>query len=369
MKNIAVIFGGKSVEHDVSVITGVMTANTLDKSKYNVIPVLVTQSGEWVSDQKLLDIDGYKKLDLSKMNKVTLTSGKNVLYQIKGKKLKEIAPIYAVINCMHGGLGEDGSFSGIFSACGIALVGSGVLSSAVSINKRFTKTVLKGLGVSTLPCIAVSSAVQAMEKAQELTYPVIVKPNLLGSSIGVEKVKDQNQLCWAVNSALRFGDLAVIEPCLENFTEINCAAYSLGEDVIVSECEQPKGKQEVLSFSDKYEGGERVFPADINKRLSDKIKNITKKVYTECEFSGVVRIDYFISDGKVYLNEINSVPGSLAYYLFCDRLKDFSVMLDKLITSAVAEQAKKSTYSTQYHSGILTKSGTKGAKKRLQEKR
>lgn len=364
MKNIVVIFGGKSVERDVSIITGVMTANTLDRTKYNVIPILVTRSGEWVSDQSLLDVDGYKGIDENKLNKVTLISGSNVLYQIKGKKIKQLAPIYAVINCMHGGVGEDGSFSGLFSSCGIALVGSGVLPSAVSMNKRFTKTVLKGLNVSALPCTAVTSVDQAIKQSNKFSYPVIVKPNLLGSSIGVIKVQSQEQIGGAVATALKYGDLAIIEPCLENFIEINCAAYGIGEQITVSECEQPIGKQEVLSFCDKYECGKRVFPADISKKLSDKIKSITKKVYEECEFSGIVRIDYFISGQKVYLNEINSIPGSLAYYLFCDKLKDFSLLLDKLITAAVAEQSKKSTFNLEYRSGILSGAGAKGVKNR-----
>ena len=364
MKNILVIFGGKSVEHDVSIITGVMTANTLDHEKYNVIPVLVTRKGEWISGDELLDIDGYKKLDLAKLKNVALLSGSNILYEVKGKKIKAIAPISAVINCMHGGLGEDGSFSGLFSSCAIAMVGAGVMSSSISINKCFTKTVLKGLGIKSLPCTAVTSVDQAVKESNGFTYPVVVKPNLLGSSIGVVKAQTQGQLAFAVSAALKYGDTAIIEPCLENFIEINCAAYRLGDKVIVSECERAIGKQEILSFRDKYECGKRVFPADISKQLSNKIKRITKKVYAECEFSGIARIDYFISKNEVYLNEINSVPGSLAYYLFCDKLKDFSLLLDKLITEAVAKQSKISTFNFNYRSSILTGVGAKGAKNR-----
>lgn len=364
MKNVIVLFGGKSVEHDVSIITGVMTANSLDKSKYNVIPILISQSGEWFSGEPLLDIDWCKSIDFNKLNKVTFLNGKNVLYAIKGKKLKEIAHIYVAINCMHGGDGEDGSIAGVMQTCGIPLASPGVLGSAISLNKRFTKAVLKGLGVKHLPYHSVNNVQQAECIKDQLEYPVIVKPNLLGSSIGIVKVDNSNKLGEAVALSLKYGECALIEKCLQDFIEINCAVYRNEHgEIVLSECEHPVGAQEVLSFIDKYENGKRVFPADICKKLSNKIKNITKKVYQECEFNGVIRIDYFIKGNEVYLNEINSVPGSLAYYLFVDTLKEFSVMLDSLIAVAISESCKKNNALNKYNSNILNSCGAKGAKR------
>ena len=363
MKNVLVIFGGKSVEHDVSVITGVMTANVIDKQKYNVIPVLITADGEWVSGKELFDIDGYKSLDVKKLSKVTLTCASPILYKKKGKKLKEIASIYVAINCLHGGEGEDGSIAGLFNCCNIPLASPNVLSSAISMDKRFTKIVLKGLGVNVLPCDEVSSQTEAEMIKERLTYPVIVKPNLLGSSIGITKAKTPNELIESVNGALRYGERAIIEPCLDGFMEINCAAYKDQNGKIkVSECERPVGKSNILSFNDKYQGGKRIFPADVSQDVSEKIKRITKTVYKECGFNGVIRIDFFVKEDEVYLNEINAVPGSLAYYLFCDTLREFSVMVEGLIQKGVNDFAKKSTFNTSYKSNVLLGFGSKGAK-------
>lgn len=369
MKNVLVLFGGKSVEHDVSVITGVMTANCLNIEKYNVFPVLVTENGDWVTGSQLLDIDEYKTLDYKKLTKVTLKNGCNVLYKIKGKRLKEIAPIYVAINCMHGGDGENGSIAGLLATCNIPLASPNVLSSAISMDKQFTKIFLKGLGIKSLEGKSVKSMAMAEHIKDQLSYPVIVKPNLLGSSIGISKVEDKERLTSAVAFSLKYGESAIIEPCLENFIEINCAVYRNQKgELIVSECEQPIGASEVLSFGDKYENGKRIFPANISKKLSNKIKRTTKLVYDKCAFSGIIRIDYFIKDGQIYLNEINSIPGSLAYYLFCNTLSEFSKLLDQLIGVAVSEYCKKSTYLTLYRSKILNTGGIKGAKKNFKEK-
>lgn len=365
MKNVIVIFGGKSVEHDVSIITGVMTANVIDKQKFNVIPVLITADGEWVSGKELFDIDGYKSLDVNKLSKVTLTCGSPILYKKKGKKLKEIATISVAINCLHGGEGEDGSIAGLFNLCKIPLASPNVLSSAISMDKSFTKIVLKGLGVNVLPCDEVCSQTDAENIKERLNYPVIVKPNLLGSSIGIEKIKDKNGLVESVNNALRYGESAIIEPCLEGFMEINCSAFiDQNGKINVSECERPVGQTETLSFGDKYQGGKRIFPADVNKEVSEKIKRITKNVYKACKFNGIIRIDFFVKEDEIYLNEINSVPGSLAYYLFCDTLKEFSVLVERLIVKAENDFAKKSTFNTCYKSNVLFGFGVKGAKNR-----
>ncbi len=364
MKKIVVFFGGKSVESEISIITGVMTANAISREKYEVIPILVGQTGEWFTGKSLLDIDDYKNLDYRKLDRVTFVCGQNVLYKVKNKKLKPISPIYVAVNCMHGGWGEEGGLVGLISGCNIPTLSPPMLASAISLDKSFTKTVLKGLGVSALPCVTVQSAVKVSQVKDKLNYPVIVKPNLLGSSIGITKVLDSSALESAVNSALRYGAKAIIEPCLTDFTEINCAVYRASNgEIVLSPCEQPVGKDNVLSFDDKYKCGKRIFPAKISKKLSDKIQRTTKKVYEGCNFSGIIRIDYLVKGDNVYLNEINAVPGSLAYYLFCKTLKDFSVLLDDLITCAVKEYAQKSTFTCNFKSGILCSSGAKGVKK------
>jgi len=363
MKNIAVFFGGVSVEHDVSIITGVMTLNSLDRTKYNPVPVYVTTKGEWLTGELLFDLDNYKDLDQKKLNRATFLSGENVLYSVKKNKLKAVADIAVAINCMHGERGEDGSLSGLTAMCKIPLASPQTLASAVCMDKSFTKIVLAGLKVKTLPYFYAEREEQLKNLPAKLTYPLIVKPNCLGSSVGINVANDQKQLLTAFRFAKRFGDGVIIEPCLNGFKEINCAGYRTPDKCVkVSECEQPVGRTEILSFADKYKGGKRVFPAEIEKSLSDKIKETTEKVYTALKCQGVIRIDYFIKDKEIYLNEINTVPGSLAHYLFGQTMKDFSSMINELISVAETNFAKESTFVTKNRTDILSGVGSKGAK-------
>ena len=363
MKKIAVFFGGKSVEHDISLITGVMTANSIDKERYSVIPVLVDTDGAWYTGNELLDLDGYKNLNYKKLKRVCIVSGDNVLYELRGKRLKKIDSIFMAINCMHGENGEDGSLIGSLKMSNIATCSPDLLASSISIDKAFTKTVMKGLGVKVVKGKTVDSVENALAVLEKFKFPLIVKPNLLGSSIGVSKVNTKEELIDGVNLALKYGKKALIEECVKDLVEINCGAYFDGKEVVVSECERPVLIGEFLSFSDKYKKGKRVFPADIDKELSDKIKSITKKVYESLNFNGVIRIDYFISNGEVYLNEINSVPGSLAYYLFSDTLKGFTAMLNELIDAGQKEFLQKNSYVNEYKSGILLGFGAKSTKR------
>ena len=252
-----------------------------------------------------------------KLNKVCIVQGENALYEVKGKKLKKIENIFCAVNCLHGERGEDGALSGLLSMSNIPITSSGILPSAISMDKSFSKIALKGLGVPTLKSITVKSQKEIDKVVKQFDFPVIVKPNLLGSSIGITKAIDKASLQIGIANALKYGESAIIEPFLENFIEINCAVYRDENGIInLSECERPIARDKILSFGDKYQEGKREFPAKIKKEISEKIKKLTKKVYEGLNFDGVIRIDYFVIDNKVYLNEINSVPGSLSYYLF-----------------------------------------------------
>ena len=365
MKNVAVFFGGSSVEHDISVITGVLTANSLNKEKYNVIPIYVHNNGLWYTGENLLDLDEYKNLKVDKLERVSVVLGDNKIYRIiRGRKIKVAMEISLAINCMHGERGEDGSLCGVLNMCGIPLCSPPIMASAVSMDKSITKMVMSGLRVKTLPSVTVGENYKISEIKQKIKYPMIIKPCCLGSSIGIVKAKDDRELEQGIANGLRYGDKVLIEPLLEDFYEINCGAYFDGEKVIVSECEKPVSKGGILSFTDKYVSGKRIFPADVPKEVSDKIKAITKKVYQSLYFTGVIRIDFFVKGQSVYLNEINSVPGSLAFYLFCDTIKEFSVVLDKLVAETEKRSARESTFNRKYNSGVLFSCGSKGAKKK-----
>lgn len=363
MKKIGIVFGGTSVEHDVSVITGVMISNTLNKEKFDAVPIYVDKDGKWFTGEELLNVENYKDLQYKRLTQVSFIEGDSTLYFVKGKKIKPYCVLSACINCLHGERGEDGALCGILNMCKVPLASPDILPSAISINKAVSKIVFKGLNVKTLPCFKIKNIDDIDKIKEKLVFPVIVKPNKLGSSIGIKKADDINELYAFVLEALRYDDTAIVEKCLSNFTEINCAAYSgVDKKTVVSLCERPVGKEEILSFSDKYQGGDREFPAKIPIKLSNKIQAITKKVYEELEFTGVIRIDYFIIDGEVYLNEINAVPGSLAYYLFKDTLKEFSFILEEEIKRAEKDYALSTTLKKEFKSSILDIKGIKGGK-------
>ncbi len=364
MKNVAVFFGGQSVEHDVSVITGTLTVNSLDAQKYNGVPVYVSQEGKWYTGESLKDIDGYKNLKLNKLKQVTFVGGSNVLSTVKGNKIKPLCEVAVAVNCMHGERGEDGSLAGLLNMCGVPLANPSTYASSTAISKTNTKLLLKGLHVKTLPYVTVESVKDLHIVTKSLDFPLFVKPDCGGSSIGVGKAENKAQLLEAVLNALRYGDKVIIEPYVQNCVEINCACYSYKGKLYPSLCEKPVGAKQFLSFDDKYCDGQREFPADIPQELSERIRNITQRVYSALNASGVIRIDYMLIDGQIYLNEINTVPGSLAYYLFTDTLKGFSELLTKWISVAQESFSKSQTHVKCFNSSILNGiSGSKGAKR------
>lgn len=365
MKSIAVFFGGQSVEHDISIITGVLTANSLDKEKYLPIPIYVGHNGVWYTGDELLDLDNFKRINLQKLTQVAFISGDNALYSVNKNRLKKIDNVAVAVNCMHGERGEDGSLSGLLNMCKVPFVCPPLAASAICMDKNLTKIFLKGIGVKTLKSVTVEGLGQTQQVFKSLQFPLIVKPSKLGSSIGISKAETPNELNFAVSYALKFCQSAIIEPLLNDFVEINCAAYmDESGEIKVSQCERPVGRTNILSFKDKYESGKRIFPADISEKYSNKIMQTTFKIYSALNAKGIIRIDYFICKGEVFVNEINTVPGSLAYYLYSDTLKGFTQILNSLIRVAEKEFAVESTLVKSFDSGVLKSFGSKGAKKK-----
>lgn len=364
MKNILVFFGGQSVEHDISIITGVMALNAIDKNKFNPIPVYITKMGEWLSGEELFELDEFKNLNYKKLKRVCILQGSNMLYQLKNNKLKEIGNIYCAVNCLHGERGEDGCLFGLLEMSNIPTTSSSLLASAISMDKSFTKIALKSINIPTIKGITVESQKDIEKVLKKLKFPLIIKPNLLGSSIGINKATNKEELSNAIKTALKYGKSAIVEPMLNNLTEINCAVFRDENGLInISECERPIARDKFLSFGDKYKSGKREFPAKIDKALSNKIKSLTYKIYDKLNFQGVIRIDYFITEKNVFVNEINSIPGSLSYYLFYDTIKGFSKLLTSLIMASERENLQKRTYIREYNSGILAGFGSKGSKR------
>lgn len=374
MKNILVVFGGRSCESDVSVVTGLLTVSSLDVTKYNAIPLYVSKSGKFYTGEALKKLETFKKyadvsLDPS-VSKAVFLAGENTVFTLKKGKLVKGAEIAAVINCCHGGVGENGSLSGYFVVTGIPVCSPEVFACSVTMDKSLTKIFLKGLKILSPNYVAVKvdgdveRDVKRIEEA--LKYPVIVKPSSQGSSIGIGVAKNKKELIAAINYAYRFDNTVIVEQYLDGAEEFNCAAYKNGDKIVVSECEKPLYKGEILTFDDKYISGDREFPAKISAELSNEIKSLTERVYSALDCVGVIRVDYLYYRGKLYLNEVNSVPGSLALYLFSNKPNDFKKVLDDIITTGERRyNIKKSAFSL-FETNIFT-GGSKGkASKRLE---
>ncbi|MBQ7373177.1 MAG: ATP-grasp domain-containing protein [Clostridia bacterium] len=367
MKNVLVFFGGQSCEHDVSVITGVMTLNAVDKSEYNPIPVFVSKSGEWFTGDNLRDLSIYKNLKTDGLKKCLLLPSDDRLYYLKNSKIKPAFQIYSAINCMHGGYGEGGEFTAIIKNSKIPFVCPDLFASSLAIDKEFTKIALKAIGVNCLPHVKLvrdryylkrDYALNVIQK--KFAYPVVVKPAKLGSSIGISVAKDLRSLEKAIDLAFKFDEKIIIEKGLEKFREINCAVYKGGGETVVSSLEEVEKSGEILSFSDKYKTlTKKIFPAVLGEDVERQIKSISGAIYRKLAFSGVVRIDFLLDGNQVFVNEINSIPGSMAYYLFCKDFNEFSTMLTRLIEDSV-DCFKSSELSLKtFDGGILNLSSPK----------
>lgn len=369
-KRVLIVFGGESCERDISVITGVLALNSLDRDTFIPLPVYITEEG-WFTGEELFDLSFYKKRSVEGLKRVVPIFKSKTLYVLKGKKIKPIGEVYSAINCCHGLNGEDGCIAGVMRLLGIPFASPDMLASSVCIDKTATKIFLEGMGVKTLPYKVVTATAFFKSKEfvlnlteKKIGYPCIIKPARLGSSIGITVARDKQTLKQGIERALRYDAKIIIEKALEGFTEINCAVYKSGGKICVSECENPKPTGEVLSFDDKYKSGLkhaliREFPAKIPEEASLKIKEITCAVYRKLYAIGVVRMDFLLKDGEVYLNEINTVPGSLALHLFRDKVSEFSEVLTQIIEEGARAHREYVNGTFTYPADVFSSVGNK----------
>ena len=361
MRKIAVVFGGKSCENEISVLTGVFALNVIDREKYDIYPVYFDLDGRAYHCPKMSDLAVFRDGKRTGFMRVFFEDG--CLYELKkdGKRVRCIAKIDAVLNCCHGGWGEGGGVAALAEANGLPLVGSGVAASGVFLDKSLTKTVARAYGVPVVEFIRVNEcdyrrrgAFLLKTVASKLKYPVIVKPSRLGSSIGICVAADEEELKTAIEQGFLLDDRLIIEKYLIKKRDINCAAYMLHGEICVSEPEAAF-EDGVYSFEEKYvrrtadsKGGARRY---IQGELREKIRSYTRTLYKRMDLQGVVRMDFLISGDKVYLCEVNTIPGSLAYYLFCERITDARAFIGDLIEESLAQslQSQKQIVT----SGIL----------------
>lgn len=385
--NLAVIFGSKSPEHEVSVITGLQIIENADKEKYNVIPIYISKEGRWFSGPALLDINNFKNLDnlhkkISEQYINPGTSSQLVPLSQLAFARKRIN-IDVAFPAIHGSFGEDGTLQGLLEMANIPFVGAGVTASAIGMDKILQKDALKSNGIPVVDHIWFlreewiadrTSVLSKIEKA--LKYPIFVKPANLGSSIGITKAKNKEDLTSAIELAITFDRRIIVEQGLENIVEINCSVMGY-RTLEVSVCEQPISSGDILSYQDKYMRGSkgsekkaqgmaslsRIIPAPISEKLTGEIQESAKNVFRALDAAGVARIDFLVSPKtrKFYICEINTLPGSISFYLWEKSGYPFPKLIDKLVELALDrhEDCKKTNYS--FNSNLLENFG-KGSK-------
>lgn len=389
-KNVLIMFGGRSVEHEVSVITGLQVAENIDKEKYNVVPLFITKQGEWYTGDELLDIKNYKNLDvlLSNAKKVYLEPIPNnpylKFYPEKGlfKKTPEPIKIDVVFPALHGSHGEDGTMQGLLELCNIPYVGSGVLGSAVGMDKIIMKDIFKA---NDIPIVNytwflrrdyVNDSERVLNYLEDkLKYPLFVKPANLGSSIGISKAKNRDELINAIEIAINYDRKIIVEEAVENPMEINCSVIGFDNEYNASVLEEPVSWQEFLSFEDKYLRGNknsgmksaaRRIPAPISEDKTKEIQGLAIKVFKILDCSGISRIDFLVEKDtmKVYVNEINTMPGSISFYLWEPTGLKFKDLINKLIEYAILRNQEYNKNIYVFDTPLLKKasSGVKGGK-------
>lgn len=393
---VAVLFGGKSVEHEISIISAIQAIQSLNKEKYEVVPIYITKNNEFYTGDDAFNIDEYKNIPklLKKLRRIILVSdgGKTfaVGYPMKafGKNfVKEIDVAFPIV---HGTNVEDGSLQGYLKTLNLPFVGCDVLSSAVGMDKYVMKTVLKDNDIPVLDCICFNSndfdfsAEETFEKIEaKMAYPVIVKPINLGSSVGISKACDRESLTEALSNAFMYAEKVLVEPAIVALKEINCAVLGDFKEAVASECEEPVNTDEILSYEDKYLGGgktssgskgmastKRKIPADISSEAREEIRTLAVKAFKALGCSGVSRIDFMIDTerGFIYLNEINTIPGSLSFYLWEPLGIKYSELLDKLIDITLKRKREQEAVTYAFDTNVLSGvslGGAKGTKAKL----
>ncbi|PYZ93855.1 D-alanine--D-alanine ligase [Salipaludibacillus keqinensis] len=390
---VAVIFGGVSVEHEVSVISALQAIQNMNQDKYEIIPLYISKDRVWFTGEEMLDIENYKDLKglLSKAQKVVMArteDGKVVVQKEPrprfGKSiLSEVDVAFPII---HGTFGEDGVLQGFLELLNVPYVGCDVLSSSTGMDKVIMKNIYRDSDLPVLDYVWFYSTQWTEDPEawttkikEKLDYPVIVKPANLGSSVGISKAENEEELEEAVDLASKFALKIVVEKMVQNMTEVNCSVLGDYEHVEASVCEQVLGSDEFLSYEDKYAGGSkdggaskgmestnRVIPAEIGDGKTKEVQEIAKKSFQMLGCSGVSRIDFIIDNDadKVYINEINTIPGSLSFYLWEPAGKPYKQMLDELIQLALKRERDRGRLMFSIDSNLfsLQTGGSKGSK-------
>ncbi len=391
---VAVFFGGRSVEHEVSIISGIQAFTALNSSKYDALPIYISKDNKFYTGEHMGDIDSYKDIKscIEKAVRVIMVpqDGRVALLRYPAKKLgNNLVGVFDIaLPVVHGTNVEDGTLMGMLEMLGVPYTGCDVLSSALGMDKFAMKAVLRQAGLPVLDATAFTGRQFAVEEEKILKeiegkfeYPVIIKPVNLGSSVGISLASDRTSLKKALDTAFSFSSKALVEPAVQNLREINCSVLGDADSAQASVCEEPVTSHDILDFSDKYmsnageAGGEksgmsslkRKLPADISAEMDAQVRELAIRTFQALGCSGVARID-FLNDkgsGALYVNEINTIPGSLSFYLWDAAGVNFASLLDKMIELAFKRHRERQALTFSYETNLLSGvslGGTKGAK-------
>lgn len=391
---VGVIFGGRSVEHEISVITANQGINAMDKEKYEIVPLYISKSGLMYTGEKLLSLDNYRNMDnlIKESTQVSLINDGNkvnvVRFPMSKFKNNIINTIDVAIPALHGTNGEDGTMQGYLETLNIPYVGCDIISSALGMDKIMMRRILKEANIPSLDYVAfysleyIKNEDDILNKIEEkINYPVIVKAGNLGSSVGIKKAKNKNELKEAIDYSMQYSDRIMVERAIQNLKEINCSVMGDMIDAKASVCEEPFGSDEILSYNDKYMSGgkgktgkitggknggmaslDRKIPADIPDNLTKKVQELAIQTFKQLGCSGISRIDFMIDKdtNELYVNEINTLPGALSFYLWEASGVTFTEEMDELIELAFKRQRQRENITYSYSQNILAM--TKGKK-------
>lgn len=384
---IGVIFGGKSVEHDVSIVTAQQIMQAIPTDRYEIVPVYISREGKWYSGDALRDIKAFDSGDITRHPSI-----KPVLLSPDARhhgllldplasgwfRKPQVIRLDVAFPAVHGSHGEDGTLQGLFELADIPYVGFATLGSALTNDKIMTKHVLQQHGIDVVE--AVSFTREDWQNDPEawftrikdkLAFPLFVKPATLGSSIGVGYAPDDALLRASIDVALNFDRRVLVESAVQNAVEINCSVIGYGNDVHASVLEQPLSWAEFLAFEDKYLRGNkgmksqgRIIPAPLSDTLTERIRETAKRAFKAVDGRGIVRIDFLVQQETktVYLNEMNTMPGSLSFYLWQPMGISQAELIERLVRYARDAYADKRRNVYDYKTPLLSMAATRGSK-------
>ena len=386
---VAVMYGGKSVEHEVSVISGIQALMNIDTDKYETIPVYITKQNEFYVGEDIGKIEAYKDIDglLARSQKVVwVNEGDKVVLSPYPKKMfggmKDIE-VDVAFPVVHGTNEEDGTLVGFLKTLGVPFVGCDVTSAAVGMDKYIQKCVLKDVDIPVLACVCFheddyADIEKLLDTAEaKVGYPAIIKPVNSGSSVGISMARNRQELTKSIDDAFTYASIVLVEHGIEKLKEINCSVLGDDSGAKASILEEPFHTKDILSYKDKYEsngaksGGskgmasvQRKIPADLPEETTKQIQEYAVRAFKALGCNGVVRIDFMIdeSDGKLYFNEINTIPGSLSFYLWEPSGIPYKELLDQLIQLALKRARKFQNLTFTFDTNILNSASFGGAK-------